>query len=345
MEEFTMSKTLNRLALMTMLASSLAMSVTVVDARPGGSKSSGSRGSQTNVAPPSTSTAPGTAQPMQRSVTQGAPAAAAAPAAGAAAGAAGAAAAAARPSMARNLMMGVGAGLLGAGLFGLLSGSGFFSGLASLAGLFGFLLQIALIGGVIFLVMRLLRSRREAAVATPTPANLDRVQRDAQTAQAPMQRQMMGGMMGGAAAPAQPAIQPLNLTGDDFGAFEKLLGDVQTAYGAENIPALRALLTPEMASYFEGDLSDNEAKGVVNKIANVKLLQGDLSEAWREAGGEYATVAMRYAISDALVDRKTGRTIEGDLVKVGEVTEVWTFVREPGTSLDGWKLSAIQQVA
>jgi predicted lipid-binding transport protein (Tim44 family) len=100
-----------------------------------------------------------------------------------------------------------------------------------------------------------------------------------------------------------------------------------------------------MASYFEGDLSDNEAKGVINKIANVKLLQGDLSEAWREASGEYATVAMRYSISDALVDRKTGRTIEGDLVKVGEVTEVWTFVREPGTSLDGWKLSAIQQVA
>ena len=43
--------------------------------------------------------------------------------------------------MARNLMMGLGAGLLGAGLFGMLSGAGFFGGLASLAGMFGFLLQ------------------------------------------------------------------------------------------------------------------------------------------------------------------------------------------------------------
>jgi predicted lipid-binding transport protein (Tim44 family) len=258
------------------------------------------------------------------------------------AGAAAAAAQAARPSMARNLMMGVGAGLLGAGLFGLLSGSGFFSGLASLAGMFGFLLQIALIGGVIFLVMRLIRSRREAATAAGPSMT-----RDAQaTNQQPMQRQMFGGMMGGGSAqPAPPAVQPLNLTGEDFGAFEKLLGDVQTAYGREDVPALRSMLTPEMASYFEGDLSDNEAKGVVNKIANVKLLQGDLSEAWREANGEYATVAMRYAISDALVDRKTGRTVEGDLAQVGEVTEVWTFVREPGQGLDGWKLSAIQQVA
>jgi predicted lipid-binding transport protein (Tim44 family) len=336
-----MSKTLNRLALMTMMAGVVAFWITAVDARPGSGKSSGSRGSQTNVAPPSTSTAPGTAQPMQRSVTPAGPAAAAAPAAGAAAGAAGAAAAAAKPSMARSLMMGLGAGLLGAGLFGLLSGAGFLSGLGSLAGMLGFLLQIALIGGVIFLIVRLIRGRREPAMAAPAAG----MARDAQASQNPTQRQMMGGLMGGAAQPAQPAIQPLDLTGDDFGAFEKLLVDVQTAYGAENVPALRAMLTPEMSAYFEGDLSDNEARGAVNKIANVKLLQGDLSEAWREAGGEYATVAMRYAISDALVDRRTGRTIEGDLAKVGEVTEVWTFVREPNTAQAGWKLSAIQQVA
>jgi predicted lipid-binding transport protein (Tim44 family) len=189
--------------------------------------------------------------------------------------------------------------------------------------------------------MRLLRSRREAAMATPAQG----MARDAQPAEIPMQRQMMVGMMGGAATQAQPALQPLNLTGEDFGAFEKLLGDVQGAYGSENVAALRALLTPEMASYFEGDLSDNEAKGVVNRIANVKLLQGDLSEAWREAEGEFATVAMRYSISDALLDRKTGRTVEGNLTEVAEVTEIWTFVREPGQGTTDWKLSAIQQVA
>ena len=238
-------------------------------------------------------------------------------------------------------MMGLGAGLLGAGLFGLLSGAGFFSGLASLAGIFGFLLQLALIGGVIFLVMRFLRSRREAAMAIPA----GRMQRDAQPAQNPMQRQTLGGMMGGGATQAQPALQPLNLTGEDFGAFEKLLGDVQGAYSSENVAALRALLTPEMASYFEGDLSDNEARGVVNRIANVKLLQGDLSEAWREAEGEFATVAMRYSLSDALLDRKTARTVEGNLTEVAEVTEIWTFVRAPGEGTADWKLSAIQQVA
>lgn len=332
-----MSKTLNRLAAFAMLASVAAFSVNAVDARPGGGKNSGSRGSQTNVAPPPTATAPGAAQPMNRTVTQGAPAA---PSAQAARPGVAGAAQAAQPSMARTMMMGIGAGLLGAGLFGLLSGSGFFSGLASMAGLFGFLLQIALIGGIIYLVMRLIRGRKEAAMAAGPQAD-----RTAQAMRTPdaMQRQAAG-MAGAGAATYAPAVQPLQLNGDDFNAFERLLTEVQTAYGREDVATIRARSTPEMASYMEGDLADNERNGVANRIGNVKLLQGDLSEAWREANGEYATVAMRYAISDAMVDRKTGRTVDGDLNVAQEVTEVWTFVREPGQGSTDWKLSAIQQV-
>ena len=74
------------------------------------------------------------------------------------------------------------------------------------------------------------------------------------------------------------------------------------------------------------------------------LLQGDLSEAWREVGGEYATVAMRYAIVDVMVDRATGRVVSGDCSAPQEVTEVWTFRRDPGAAARSWQLSAIQQV-
>jgi len=44
----------------------------------------------------------------------------------------------------------------------------------------------------------------------------------------------------------------------------------------------------------------------------VKLLQGDLAEAWREGGDEYATVAMRYQQVDKTLDRATGKVLEGD---------------------------------
>ena len=37
---------------------------------------------------------------------------------------------------------------------------------------------------------------------------------------------------------------------------------------------------------------------MINKVSGVKLLQGDLAEAWRENNDEYATVAMRFSLID-----------------------------------------------
>jgi predicted lipid-binding transport protein (Tim44 family) len=111
---------------------------------------------------------------------------------------------------------------------------------------------------------------------------------------------------------------------------------------------LRARATPEMVSYFAEDLAANASRGVVNRISDVKLLQGDLAEAWREDGSDYATVAMRFALRDALVERATGRVVSGNDLE--EATEVWTFRRDQrGASTQGWRqgwqLSAIQQAA
>jgi predicted lipid-binding transport protein (Tim44 family) len=102
---------------------------------------------------------------------------------------------------------------------------------------------------------------------------------------------------------------------------------------------LRSRVTPEMLSYFAEQFADNASRGVQNRISGVKLEQGDLSEAWREDGAEYATVAMRFSLVDKMIDRKTGAVIEGDDTPQ-QVTEVWTFRRAPGGA---WMLSAIQQ--
>jgi predicted lipid-binding transport protein (Tim44 family) len=80
---------------------------------------------------------------------------------------------------------------------------------------------------------------------------------------------------------------------------------------------------------------------VVNKVSNVKLLQGDLAEAWREGSTDYATVALRFSLIDKTIERSTGRMVEGSDTPE-EVTEIWTFVRRPGSD---WELSAIQQTS
>ncbi len=132
---------------------------------------------------------------------------------------------------------------------------------------------------------------------------------------------------------------PLEIVPSDYEAFERLLGEIQAAWSNEDVARLHTLATPEMVSYFAGDLEKNKARNVVNKVSGTKLLQGDLAEAWREGDTDFASVAMRFSMVDKTVDRTTGRLVEGS-EQPTEATEVWTFLRPRGSN---WELSAIQQ--
>jgi predicted lipid-binding transport protein (Tim44 family) len=94
-----------------------------------------------------------------------------------------------------------------------------------------------------------------------------------------------------------------------------------------------------MVKYLTDDIQANKARNVINKTSDVKLLQGDLAEAWREGDTDYASVAMRFSLVDKTLDRNTGRLVEGSELPA-EITEVWTFVRPRGAT---WELSALQQ--
>lgn len=293
------------------------------DARAGRGSSAGSRGSRTYSTPAPTQTAPSTAAPVQRSVTQPGQT-----------GTAGAAQTAARPGlfggmMGGGLLGGLAAGFLGAGLFGLLFGHGLFGGMAGFASIIGLILQVALIVIVARLAFAWWQRRNAPAYATAAPSP--------GAAQTGPTQHAFGGF-GGMFGANKPAGEPLTIEKEDYDAFEHLLGDVQAAYSAEDLNALRGLVTPEMLSYFSEDMADNASRGVINQVSDVKLLQGDLAEAWREGGTEYATVAMRFALTDRMVDRASGKTVEGG--GPSEATELWTFMRSRGGN---WLLSAIQQ--
>jgi predicted lipid-binding transport protein (Tim44 family) len=302
------------MALVLALALPLMLAVSSADARVGGGLSSGSRGSRTFSAPPSTSTAPGTAQPFNRTLTQpGSP------------GIGGAAGGGLFNSPGRGLLGGLAAGFLGAGLLGMLFGGGMFGGLGGLSSILGLILQI----GLIIIVVRLAMSwwqRRHAtasayAGAAPGyggPSNM---------------RSASGFGLGSGSA-------PLEIVPADYEAFERLLGDIQAAWANEDIAKLRTLASPEMVSYIDDDLAAYKARNQTNVVSGVKLLQGDLAEAWREGDTDFASVAMRYALVDKVIDNATGRVVKGSDAPT-EATEVWTFLRPRG---GGWELSGIQQV-
>jgi predicted lipid-binding transport protein (Tim44 family) len=301
-------------AVVLSLAWPLVVAATSADARVGGGVSSGSRGARTFSAPPSTSTAPNTAQPFNRTITQpGSP--------GLGTGGGGFFN---RPGM--GLFGGLAAGFLGAGLLGMLFGGGLFGGIGGFSSIIGLILQIGLIVLLVRFAMSWWQRRQETQTAfagAPSPLSAQATSGSG-----------MGFGLGSGSAPVQ--ILPA-----DYEAFERLLGEIQDAWSNEDVARLHTLATPEMVSYFTRDLDQNKAENVVNKVAGTRLLQGDLAEAWREGDSDYASVAMRYSLVDTTLDRASGRVVKGD-GQPEEVTEVWTFLRPRGAN---WELSAIQQTS
>jgi hypothetical protein len=121
-------------------------------------------------------------------------------------------------------------------------------------------------------------------------------------------------MLGG--ANLSPAGEHLAIAKSDYDAFERLLGDIQAGYSTEDLSTLRAKVTPEMLSYFSEQLAANASRGLINRVTDVKLLRGDLAEAWRERNIDYATVAMNFALEDSMVERASGQTVESEGVRL-----------------------------
>ena len=320
-----------RIAAIAVLASATVFaSIGDADARrAGGFGGFGSRGTRTFNAPPITQTAPAPAAPIERSMTPR-------PQTTAPYGTQQPGYAQQRPGLFNGFGRSMIGGLIAGGLLGMLLGHGFGGGF----GFLGMLLQIALIFGAITLAMRFFANRRQPSYGTGshsyggpqahnmTPAN----------GSSSFHIPAIGSGSGSQQRNARPSDE-IGLAQADLDQFEELLTKVQTAYGAEDYAALRRLTTPEAMSYLAEELGENATNGVRNQVSDVKLLQGDIAEAWRENGQEYATLAMRYSSIDAMVERASGRVVSGDDRRPSESTEVWTFVRKPGAD---WKLAAIQ---
>ncbi len=286
-----------------LLALAPALAPTHADARAGGGSSVGSRGSRTYVAPPATRTAPGYVAPLGSAPSYGAPGGGGSP-----------------------FMRGIMGGLIGAGIAGLL-----FGGMHGIGGLFGLLIRILLVVWLVRWLMRLFAGRSALAGGGMAPGGLG----------GGLGGGFAGGMSPAGMAPVPPATAPLAVQPEDYEQFEAALQRVQAAWSAGDIATLQRLTTPEMAATFARQLQDLHARGLRNEVSDVRLLQGDLSEAWRENGADYATVAMRFSMIDVTTDA-SHRVVDGSPGEHVEAKELWTFLRPPGGV---WVLSAIQQAA
>jgi predicted lipid-binding transport protein (Tim44 family) len=223
-------------------------------------------------------------------------------------------------------------GLLGAGIFGLMFGGGF----GGIGGVFSLIFQIAILYFVLRWLFRRFGNRPATAGGYGSPYSYGQ-----------QQEWQPGGSSAGGHRPSSNGSAASRRAGQrdevgisdrDLGTFEQRLKQLQDAYAREDHDALRRIATPEVMSYLSEELAQNAAKGLRNEVYDVRLLSGDIAEAWREGDREYATVAMRYESRDVMRERATGRIVSGD-EGVSSKSEAWTFVRRVGGD---WVISAIQ---
>lgn len=293
------------------------VAVDTAEARRGGSF--GSRGTRTYQTVPATPTAPGITAPVQRSTTT-APTNQAGMAQTTAAQRAG------------WFGGGIGGWILGgflfSGLFGMLFGAGF----GGFGGFVALLFQVIIVG---LILSWLFGRRRQPAAAGAGNASPYSPRQDWQPGGGPARPRA------NASAASQRAGKrdEVGISNRDLDQFERGLTELQNAYSREDYEALRRITTPEMMGYLSQELGENASKGVRNEVFDVKLLSGDVAEAWREGSDQYATVALKYESRDITRDRTTGQIVSGD-DRVTAVTELWTFVRR---GAGAWLVSAIQE--
>ena len=143
--------------LLALAAVVAALTLVVADADARSKGSFGSRGARTQSAPAPTATAPNSARPMERTMSQPAASPSAAAASRAATPAAGGFFN--RP----GLLGGLAAGFLGAGLLGMLFGQGMFGNLGGLASFLGLILQVGLVAMVAWFLWSMWKRRSQQA--------------------------------------------------------------------------------------------------------------------------------------------------------------------------------------
>ena len=245
------------------------VAVDTAEARRGGSF--GSRGFRTFQTVPATPTSPGMTAPIQRSMTNGTAASRAAT----------------TTAAQRSGFFGGGlggmllGGLLFTGLFGMLFGAGF----GGFGGMLSLIFQVVLIGFVLNWFLK----RRRPATAGGYGAAYE-APRDWQASAAPRPAASRASQRAG-------SKDEIGIGDADLGTFEQRLVELQDAYSREDFERLRRITTPEMMGYLAEELGSNATKGLRNEVFDVRLLSGDIAEAWRQGSDDYATVALRYEIA------------------------------------------------
>ncbi len=121
------------------------------------------------------------------------------------------------------------------------------------------------------------------------------------------------------------------------GAYETIVN----AYAEGDRRALKSLLSREVYDGFEGAISEREKRGETVENHFVSLDEAEITGA--ELRQRTAQVTVRFVSKLITATRdKEGKVIDGNVEKVSDVTDIWTFARDVTSRDPNWKLVATE---
>ena len=229
-------------------------------------------------------------------------------------------------------------GMIGSLLFGGLGG-GLFGGIG--------LLEMLLVGGLLYVVFSYMRRRQQPASAgtygyTPAPGaetpSWQSEARYASTATMGTTETLSDLERGiGHIRQMDGAFDPVRFADTASDMFF----NIQAAWMACDMGPVRDLMVPEMYENMQKGCDRLRAERRINRLENIAVRSVQVTEAWQESGQDFVTVYFLASLLDYTVEETSNRVLEGSRTEPVQFEEYWTFTRPVG--FYPWQLSAIQQ--
>ncbi|UFS68995.1 Tim44 domain-containing protein [Geomonas sp. RF6] len=311
------------------LAAMLFAGVTVfeqhAEARAGGGRSMGSRGSRSYSQPRSSYSYPGQSRPY--------------------------AAPATRPfqqpqsgGFLRSMAGGIMGGLLGGMLF---SSLGFAGGAGGFGGGGIGVIEIILLAGIGYLIFRMVRKKMTPATATAYGGTQRRSPEVINYGYPATSHPSYGAGAAETTDNADSGIDQIRRMdpGFDESRFNDAAMDIffkiQGAWMRRDLSTVSGLLTDEMRDVLETDVKRLLQERRVNRLEQIAVRKVEIVEAWQEMGQDYLTTLFQANLLDYTTDESTGAIVSGSATEPVRFEEYWTFVRPVGNN--PWRLTSIEQ--
>ena len=242
----------------------------------------------------------------------------------------------------RSMAGGMVGGMLGGMLFRSL---GFAGGGAGVGGGIG-MMDLLLIGALLYGIYWFIKRRRSVAPAETLAGTYYRglPAADARQTAPPMPSFESGGLENDVATGLRhlrqmdPRFDEKRFTDSCMDQFFQIQG----AWANRDMSSVRNILTDGMFKTLQEDAEKLKAKKQINRLDNIAVRSVEIVELWQEGGEDFITVKLYANLLDYTIDEQTGQVVSGSKTDPVKFNEYWTFTRPVGDH--PWKLSAINQV-